>query len=423
MALVNIASSSTTANVIEGNIMSQLVGAWIADLRIDDPTSSGGSSSFPAGTQVTITSENGYSRTGVVDPTRTGSRLDAVHVRVIGGAGGMFKASSARSFVQPSAFVRDVINGLVADSGETLDSTTSQTFLTQNLTAWSTLGGNSVARNLKALLSIAAPGYNWRILANGNLWIGQETWSASTATFDVMDFDPADQSYLIASESPFIVPGVNIASVGNVARVLDIIEDGHLRTRCYVDIPGTVRGLADATQRMALQALPGVDYYALYICQVAAQNGNNVDLNPVGARNKALLGSLQRVPLRVTTGVVPTMAPGGTVLLGWDGGNPEVPYCIGGFAGDTATNLALSAQNKLSTSSVTLSLSATGQATLGGATTNIQGNNTTQIAANGTTLTLGTNPVTTPVVTMGAIDGMGIPITNCPTNTMTVLSG
>ena len=339
MGSVDIASSTTTAAVIEGSIMSPLVGAWTADLRIDQI----GASNFPAGTKVTITSQNGYSRTGIVDPTRTGSRYDAVHVRVIGGAGGLTKPASARSYVQPGAFVRDVVNGLMADAGETLDSTASSAFMGTNLAAWSVLGGNAVARNLKALIKIVAPSYNWRILANGNLWIGPETWPAASGQFEILDFDPADGSTTIGAESPFVVPGQSVAGVGNVSRVLDVIEGGRFRTQCWWDIPGAPRGVVDATQRMAILALPGVDYYAMYVCQVQSQSGDltTVDVAPVGARNKAMLGGLQRVPVRFGTGIGIQVAQGATVLLGWDGGNPAAPFVMAGLSGDTAMKINL----------------------------------------------------------------------------------
>lgn len=384
--------------------MSPASGTWTADLRIDNP----GASNFPAGTQVTITSENGYSRKGVIDPTRTGSRIDAVHVRVLGGAGGMQKPASARNFVQPGAFVSNVVNGFITDSGETLDSTTSSSFLSTNLTAWSTLGGNSVARNLKTLLNLVAPSLIWRILANGNLWIGQESWPTTSTTFDVMDFDPTDGSYLIASESPFIEPGQNLGNVGNVSRVLDLVENGRLRTRVWTDIPGTSRGIVDSTQRMALQALPGVDYYALYLCQVVKQSGTVVDLQPSGARNRSLLGGLQRVAMRGTTGVVPTLITGSTVLLGWDGGDPQSPYVLGGALSDNAQSVAVSALE---------------DASIGGATVAVKADGATWIKANGSTLMLGTNPAATPVLTVGAIDSMGVPVSPAPTSTGTVLAG
>lgn len=408
MALVTIASSTTTASVIGGKILSQLSGRWSADLRIDQP----GASLFTAGTKVTIASENGYQRSGVIDPYRTGSRVDAVHVRVQGGANGIFNTASARSFVQPGAFVRDVVNGLMKDSGETLDSTTSQSFLSTNLTAWSTIGGNSVARNLKILLKIIAPTFNWRILANGNLWIGAETWPAASATYDVVDFDPTDQSWLIRSESPFIVPGTNLANVGNVAQVLDVIDDGRMRTRVWVDIPGTKRGFIDATQQMALQALPGVDYYALYVCQVQGQSSDltTVDLAPQGARNKSLIGGLQRVPVRAGQGIKIQFTLGSTALLGWDGGNPASPYAIAGLSGDSPLSIALA--------------DSVGDAlTLGNGQAYVKAGGSAQVSATATGLTLGTNMLATPVLTVGSVDSLGVPVTNAPTNTGTVLAG
>src|SRR5207253_9003204 len=55
-------------------------------------------------------------------------------LRVLGGAGGMSKPASARSYVQPGAFVRDVVNGLVANAGEALSSTSNTGFLDRKST-------------------------------------------------------------------------------------------------------------------------------------------------------------------------------------------------------------------------------------------------------------------------------------------------
>lgn len=341
MALV----TANNVAVIRGDIMRPLVGVWTADLVVD------ASSGFDAGTPVTITSENGYELKGIVDPQRGAEFLDAMHVRVLGGMGGMLEDATARNYVQPGAYVRDVVNGLVSDAGETLSTTTSTTFLASNLAAWSVLGGNSVARNLRALLDIAAPTASWRILADGTLWIGVESWPAASATYDVLYQDPADKSFHIGSDSPFIVPGTNLDGVGNVARVNDTIADGKMRSRVWIDIPGTDRGINYATQQMARQALAGVDYYAMYACQVVSQSADftTADVQPIGARNQALLGGLQRVPVRVATGIKVQMAPGSTVLLGWDGGNPEGPYVACGLSGDTATSIQLAGSDPVIT--------------------------------------------------------------------------
>lgn len=340
MSLVTIASASAAANVIAGDIMRPLVGVWTADLQIDQVNGQG----FGAGTKVTISSENGYSLTGVIDPNRTGSFLDAVHVRVLGGAGGMGKNANPRSFVQPGAFVRDVVNGLVADGGETLSTTTDQGWLSTNLAAWSVLGQNTIARNLRLLINLTQSSFNWRILADGTLWVGAETWPALSGTFDVITVDPKDGSYHLGSEAPFISPGMSVSGVGNVNRVNDKIADGQMNSRVWVDLPGEGnRGTAPAIADMAKQALNGVDYYATYLCQVVSQSADlaTVDIQPVGARNKALIGGLQRVPVRIGAGIKIQFNPGATVLLAWDGGNPAGPYVCGSLTSDSAIQIQI----------------------------------------------------------------------------------
>ncbi len=73
--------SLVTANgvtVIGGSIMMPLRGVWSADLVIDQPDGSG----FDAGTAVAIKCADGIELDGTVVPDRTGSFLDAVHVRL-----------------------------------------------------------------------------------------------------------------------------------------------------------------------------------------------------------------------------------------------------------------------------------------------------------------------------------------------------
>ena len=398
-----------TANgvaVISGTVLRPLVGAWTADLVIDQIDGTG----FDAGTRVNIQSDNGYSLTGTVAQDRTGAFLDAVHVRVVGGAGGLAKAASARSYAQPGAFVRDVLNGLCADAGETLSSTTDASFLTTNLTAWSTIGGNPVMRNLRALLDIVAPTLSWRILADGTLWVGAETWSQVTTDFQIMSQDPGDGSYHIGIESPFIVPGTSLPGVGNVGMVQDDIAEGHLRSRVWIDIPGG-RGINAATQVMARLALSGVDYYATYVCQVVSQSADltTVDISPVGARNQALIGGLQRVPVRFMGGVKTQMTPGSTVLLGWDGGSPEGPYVTSGASGDTAIKISLSdvANDSLEISAGTVTVK------IGGVTV---------IQASATAVGLGLVRAL-PFLYLGSVDGLGIPVTNNPAASASIVKG
>jgi hypothetical protein len=399
-----------TANgvgVISGLVLRPLVGVWTADLVIDQSDISG----FAAGTKVTVTADNGYTLKGTVDANRTGVFLDAVHVRLVGGAAGLDRPSSARSYVQPGAFVRDVINGLCADSGETLSTTTDASFLSKNLTAWSVIGGNSVKRNLRALMDIVAPSLSLRILADGTLWVGTETWPQSSVTYEVMSQDPKDGSFQIGMDSPFIEPGSNLPDVGNVGMVMDTIESGRLRSRVWVDFPGQERGSSAAAQSMAQQALAGVDYYATYVCQVVSQSTDlaTVDISPVGARNQSLIGGLQRVPVRFMGGIKTQMTPGSTVLLGWDGGSPEGPYVTSGAVGDTAIKIALSdvANDSLEISAGTVTVKIAG---------------VTVLQASATSVGLGLVRAL-PFLYLGSVDGLGIPVTNNPAASASIVKG
>jgi hypothetical protein len=331
-----------TANdvaVIEGTIVRPLVGVWTADLKLDQ---GGGTGGFNAGDKVTLKTDTGYSIKGVVDPNRGGSFLDSVHLRVIGGAGGMSKLSTPRAF-GAGAFVRDVINGLMSDAGDTLSSTTDAGLLGTSIGGWSVMG-HTVGWNLRALLRIVAPSMSWRILPDGTLWIGTETWPSATGTFDAIDQDPADGSYVLGVEAPFVVPGTNIADLGNVNRCIDVISAGRLRTHVYVDFPSEgTRGINAAITRQVTQALAGVDYYASYVCQVVSQSADltTVDVQPQGARNQKLLGGLQSIPVRVGTGIKIQFSVGATVLLSWDGGNPASPYVCCGLSSESATAIQL----------------------------------------------------------------------------------
>lgn len=329
--------ANTTINgvaVLSGSIDMELIGAWIADLVIDQPDGTG----FAAGTTATIQTET-ISLVGTVLPNRTGDFLDAVHVRVQGGAAGLTKQATARSFVQPGAFTRDVVRALLANGSETLSATADAGFLAMNLTAWSIQQG-TVTQGLRALLDIKAPTFNWRILSDGTLWMGTESWPSVSGTYDLLDQDPTENSYELGVESPWILPGQNVSGIGNVNCVVHHIDHNKIRSLVKVDIPGEERGMgADVAAIVALE-MAHVDYFGLYECKVVVQSADltTVDITPTNAK----FAGLQRVPLRLgLPGVTAQFAPGAKVLLGWQEGDPSKPYaCLFG-GGETLLALTV----------------------------------------------------------------------------------
>lgn len=335
MALITINNIA----VLSGTIMMPLVGVWTADLVIDQPDGSG----FDAGTSVTIACANGVTLSGTVALDRTGDFLDAVHVRVLGGAGGLGKQATPTCYTQPGAYVRDVVNGLVSDSGETLSDTADADFLGTNLTAWSVVQVPT-AQALKTLIAIVQPGLSWRILSDGKLWIGSESWPASTVSYELIEAHPTMGTYDLGFESPTITPGINLAGVGQVNRVEHTIESNRIRSHVWVNMPNadTDRGIKGAIDAMVKSAMAGIDYFALYDAKVVSQSSDlaSVDVQPIDPR----LPGYGSVPLRHgLPGVKVQVAPGAILRLGWDRGNPSLPFAALWDGGETVTKIVLSA--------------------------------------------------------------------------------
>lgn len=324
--------------VLSGTINRPQRGVWTADLVIDQPDGSG----FDVGTQVKITTAAGLNLVGVVAPNRSGSFLDSVHVRVLGGAGGLTKAATARAYNQPGAFVRDVINGLISDSGETLAPTTDATFLATNLSAW-TVMSQTCKRALDNIVETVDDSLTWRILDDGTLWVGAETWPTVSAPDAVnMTFDPKQGTYVIGEDAPSIAPGTNVDGIGHVGRVEHHLEPDSIRTVVYVaSDDGVERGFKQAIKNLVGSELSrrGIDFHALYSAKVVSQNGDGtLELKPTSPK----LPGLSKVPLRHGLPAVQVqVAPGCFVLVGWDGGDPGSPYaCLWG-GGETLTSLSI----------------------------------------------------------------------------------
>lgn len=388
MALVTI----NDVGVLSGVISMPLNGVWIADLVIDQPDGTG----FDAGTQVTIASDS-FSLSGTVAPARTGTFLDAVHVRVLAGAGGMGKSTNPTSFAQPGAFVRDVVNSIAADASETISSTVDQAFLTTNLVAWSLILA-PVSQALEALLRVVSPSSNWRFLADGTLWVGQETWPSSNATFEILEQNPTDGSFELGVDAPSIMPGVTLDGVGQVNAVEHHISKKQIRTRVWSNLSDLNRGLPSAIASLVRKAIPGIDYFALYDAKVVTQAADlsTLDLQPTDPR----LPGYGRVPLKLgTPGVTAQVTPGAIIRLGWNNGDPSSPYAAlwDGDASAIVLNIKGTNINVEATAAVT-----------------VKGASATKLGQVGTL----------PVLVQGTVDSLGVPVTQNPAaSATTVLAG
>lgn len=333
MALVNV----NNVPVIAGTVNMPHEGIWSADLVIDQPDGNG----FDAGTNVTIAADGGLTWKGVVVPDRAGAFLDAVHVRVLGGANGMTKTASKQGYIQPQAFVKDVIKSLCDTSGETLSNDTDQTFLNTNLVAWATFS-QTITQALEKLIDINAPSMIWRILADGTLWIGPDNFSDNSATFDLLEQNPEDGTTLIGSDAPFATPGMSLSGIGKVVAVQHQIMRDKIRARIWTQTSDGGQSQASSIRAIARLETAPLDYYALYQCQVVAQSSDltTVDVQPTSP-NDARIPGLQSVPVRAGSATKVQFVQGAKVLLGWDGGDPSLPYVCCGLSSDSVQRIKM----------------------------------------------------------------------------------
>ena len=208
------------AVVLRGAIHLPTVGPWYADLVLDTATA-------PSG-KVTLAVDGGLSLAGFA--VVAGVFLDAAHVRLVGGAGGWQRLVSAEF---RDAHVRDPLGAILQQAGEAQSSTIAASLLTQALASWSI--PQSTAATALGLLADAA-GVNWRVLGDGSVWLGAETWPAATlpAGDAIVEQWPSDGRFEIGCDVPSLLPGVNLAGVGNVIAVDHVIEPSRVRSHAWV---------------------------------------------------------------------------------------------------------------------------------------------------------------------------------------------
>lgn len=217
MALITCAG----ADVLDGAIHMPSRGAWWARLRLDTATA-------PSG-KVTISADGGLSLAGFV--AVSGVFCDVAQVQIVGGAGGLGKILTPAAW--QNAQLRDPLNAIAGMTGESLSSTIDSSLLSIQLPAWTVVASNA-ARAIDELCGAASS--TWRVLSDGSIWLGVETWPAQEMPngSDLLEVYPGEGRYVIGVDTPSLAPGVALSGVGNVAAVDHWIRPHEVRTWAWV---------------------------------------------------------------------------------------------------------------------------------------------------------------------------------------------
>lgn len=221
MALVTVEGYGVT----EGIIRSPKIGAWVAELALDTDAAS----SFAAGTKVTISVADRLELKGAVRPGRTGEWIGSVRLRIVGGAGGLAKSVAPKFF--SNAVLRDPLGHVLQEAGESLAASADATTLAKSLRYWTVI--RQLAGPAIGSLALAA-GASWRVLADGTVWMGPESWPAfdSAYDFDLIRSYPNEAMHELGVDAPILMAGYQLADIGNLSLV-----EHHLspdRVRSYV---------------------------------------------------------------------------------------------------------------------------------------------------------------------------------------------
>ncbi len=289
------------------------VGVWRADLTLDLEDAS------KVGDEVTL-SVDGLEWKGTA--VEVGAYTGRVHLRMAGGNAGMPKPVVPRFYRAMPA--RVVAQDLLAEGGEELSSTANQDVLSSILPLWTRASG-IVSEALEQLLDEL--GATWRVLADGTVWVGTETWPEASNVKDVIVLAevPNEARIEFGSATPNLVPGTTFRG-RRVSRVEIHISPSDVHTKAWFD-EGDGGGdvMRVAIERLVRQATRHFDYFATYSGKAVAQNTDGtLELRLDSTR----LPGMSRVPIRVgvMTLKVKTGAEVNVVFLNGSPARPSVTY-------------------------------------------------------------------------------------------------
>lgn len=227
MALITI----NGFGVIRGVLSFPRVGAWHADLEVDESKAMSGKVTVDIGGGA-LTLQATISKGGLYNGINS--------MRIVGGADGMRATVKPKHYVRPQ--FRLVLSDLLKTAAEVdaggnaaISSTASTTILNKALSAWTNLA-LPVGLQLAALIDKATPsGTAWRMLPDGTLFVGPETWHESGIDFRELSRSERDRQVDIGLDLPILLPGTTI---GDAAEKVDYvehhIEDGSTLARVWL---------------------------------------------------------------------------------------------------------------------------------------------------------------------------------------------
>ncbi len=299
------------------------VGAWRGWVEID------WDSEKEAPTGPFVFDIDGVEFRSTVIPGRSGGWGGRMRVYVVGGAGGLDEELPVQNYAAGVTRIKTVVDDILRAAGETLSSEADAAILGTQLPAWQRSAGPATA----ALdLVLAQAGATWRVLRDGTVWVGVDAWPEVEPSGTVLESDWADGVITVAPDFATLVPGITVREQ-KISEVRHELGPKGLRSHLHA------KTIAQLMERFVRRTQKDTEYAKRYRCRVTRQNANGtVDVLVDDERMKGRgVGSCRvRVGLPGTTIKVPS---GARCLVGWDDGEPTLPYVDGWESGTSVTSI------------------------------------------------------------------------------------
>jgi len=328
MSGVELHTTIGALDVSEAYVRLLLQGNWMATCEIGWPDAP----AVGSAAMLAITRSDGTRDTFTGTIRRAQNLVDAqrTSVTLVGGAGKLIDTIPPRHHASGASTIPAglVLSGIVDATGSVGANTRAEVLApgvlaTTNafpLLRWTRVQGEAWAavENLSYTIGLSSPSpIHWRVLRDGTLWMGQESWPAVGARAFYCSGDPRDGMVLYAPDGAPYVPGTTIDG----ARVVECcyrIEPGKVRMEARMAMPGD-----------PVRVPPLAAYARSYVCKSVVQHSDDRTLDLTGV-DTTLGDDLRRIPFKLgIPGTRVEIPDGSLVRVSFENGLPN-----GAFAGD-----------------------------------------------------------------------------------------
>ena len=247
---------------------------------------------------------------------------------IVGGAGGLGETVAAKPYANsPTAL--HLVTDLVRDAGEVLSATVDADALSErSVNTWLRAEGTGAT----GLQRIAEHfGYSWRVLRDGSVWVGSETWPAYSGAdpYELEQDRAADCGTYADGEE--LVPG-ETREGRKVYRVVHSVRADGTRARVTYD-----RSERDEFRAAVRGAIPELLYLSSYEARVVGQNADGtVEVIAYDPR----IGGLSKVPIRYgAPGISADVSFGARLRVAFEAADPSSYYATEWIKSAAATKL------------------------------------------------------------------------------------